>query len=440
MGFVAMGASSDNNMRVAVKYNMGSFMSQYRQRSGYAYLVWGVSLAFVLFQFFIQLSSGEMVTGLMKSFSLSAFGGGLLASAYYFVYVALQTPAGILMDRYGPRRLLSVGALVLVIGSVLFGSTHSLALAFLGRILMGAGSGFAFVGSLSLIGRWFPPQRFAVMVGMTETIGMLGVVVGSYLLAHVIASSGWRVSVLGMAVIALIITVLITLFVQDQPSHLPVKQKTELHPIWPELKLLIKKPLAWMNGIYGGLMFAIATVFVALWGIPFLRVEHHISLVSSAMVSDMLFLGAAVGSPMWGYLDARMKSRRPVMLAAPLVSLVLLLAIIYLPNLPLALVGALMFILGVACSTYILTIVIASEIVSNHARGTSLGFLNTLTVGSAPLLQPLVGWFLGLAAGSREAHTHVYSLAQYQDALFILPVMMIIAAIMAWHLPNRKIA
>ncbi len=78
------------------------------KKSHLAWLIWGVSAAFVLFQFFLQLSSGEMVGGLMKSFGLTALGGGVLASAYYYIYVALQTPAGMLMDRYGPRLLLSL--------------------------------------------------------------------------------------------------------------------------------------------------------------------------------------------------------------------------------------------------------------------------------------------------------------------------------------------
>ena len=73
-----------------------------------AWMVWFVSLCFVLFQFFLQLSSAEMIGGLMKSFSLNASGGSLLAGSYYYVYVLLQSPAGMMIDRYGPRRVLSV--------------------------------------------------------------------------------------------------------------------------------------------------------------------------------------------------------------------------------------------------------------------------------------------------------------------------------------------
>jgi len=127
--------------------------------SATAWLVWLVAASFVLFQFCIQLTSGEMVGGLMKSFSLSALGAGFLASSYYYIYVLLQTPAGMLMDRYGPRRLLSIGAAVMMLGSLLFASAHSLTFAILGRVFMGGGAAFAFVGSINLISRWFPAHQ-----------------------------------------------------------------------------------------------------------------------------------------------------------------------------------------------------------------------------------------------------------------------------------------
>ncbi|WP_309567576.1 MFS transporter [Coxiella-like endosymbiont] len=116
----------------------------------------------------------------MKSFSLSAFGGGILASSYYYIYVMLQTPAGLLIDRFGPRRLLSLGALICAFGCLLFGSAHLLIWAIIGRLLMGFGAAFAFVGSLNVIAKWFPPKRFVLMAAVAETIGMSGTLVGGF--------------------------------------------------------------------------------------------------------------------------------------------------------------------------------------------------------------------------------------------------------------------
>ena len=99
------------NQAVAAASGGASVRRNPPTRYAYGSVVWFTSLIFVLFQFFLQLSSAQIVTGLMQSFTLSAFGAGLLASMYYYVYVTLQIPSGMLVDRYGPRRLLTVGSL-----------------------------------------------------------------------------------------------------------------------------------------------------------------------------------------------------------------------------------------------------------------------------------------------------------------------------------------
>ncbi len=85
-----------------------------------------------------------------------------MASTYYYVYVALQVPAGVMIDRFGPRRLLTMGALICALGCFLFGSSHFLSVVIVGRLLMGTGAAFAFVGSLNVIGKWFRADQFAL--------------------------------------------------------------------------------------------------------------------------------------------------------------------------------------------------------------------------------------------------------------------------------------
>lgn len=85
-----------------------------------AWLIWAVSWSFLLFQFFLQLLSGEMIDGMMKSFSLTAFGGGVLTGVYYYIYVVLQIPAGVMIDYFGPRRLLAASAVIYAVGCFFF--------------------------------------------------------------------------------------------------------------------------------------------------------------------------------------------------------------------------------------------------------------------------------------------------------------------------------
>ncbi len=399
-----------------------------------AWIVWLASAAFLLFQFFLQLSSADIVTGLMKSFSLSAFGASVLASSYYYIYVTLQTPAGILIDRFGPRRLLTAGAFVCGFGCFLFSQAHHVTLAFPARLLMGTGGAFAFVGSLSLISRWFPIHRFAVMVAMAETVGMMGALFGGTLLAHLVAHFGWRACMAGAALIGVIISGLLWTIVRDNPpdtKHVPMLAGNFLGNI----KFLFKNKIAWMNGFYSGLMFSVQTVFVSLWGVPFIETAHHQSLTMAAFICNLLFVGVCIGGPVLAWLDSHFAWRRQVTVAGALVSFVLISLVIYLPQLPLWVVGLLLLLLGFSCSSYVLTFVIANEIAPGYMRSTSVGFVNMLSVSSAPLLQPLVGFLMAI---SSHDTTGQYSVGAFQIGLSILPLAFLISAYLARYLPLFK--
>src|SRR3989338_1805167 len=185
-----MPAVEDKNPEKTVENRSRPFLSgrtlgrARRRRVTLAWSVWIIAVIFVSFQFLLQLSSGEMISGLMRSFMLTAFGGAILTSSYYYIYTLLQVPAGMLIDRFGPRSVLSVGAAIVCIGSLLFAWSKVLWIALIARILMGTGASFAFVGCISLIAIWFPVKRFAMMTGIVETVGMLGTIFGTMWLAN----------------------------------------------------------------------------------------------------------------------------------------------------------------------------------------------------------------------------------------------------------------
>ncbi len=407
---------------------------------GMAWIVWGASAVFVLFQFSLQLSSGEIVSGLMKSFSLGALGAGILASTYYYVYLLLQAPAGMIVDRFGPRKVLTVAAIVCGTGTLLFGVSHSVAVAALGRMLMGAGAAFAFVGSLYLIGKWFPINKFAMMVGVAECIGMVGSLLGGIYMANVVGHLGWQSVMVLSSGLAALIAVLIWSLVRDEPyKNEAPKSIRPRGSFRRDLKQLMSDKLAWYSGIYSGLMFSVVTVFVALWGIPYLELAHHSTLIHATIACNMVFLGVAIGSPFMGWLDARVNRRRLLSYAA-LMTTVLVALVIYSPSMPLWLVGVLMLMTGATASAYVIPFAIAHELAAPFTRSAYMGFTNMLSMASAPILQPLVGMLISLAAIWAPVHAHGYSVMSYQVGLTIVPLMTLAASVLARWLPLRRMS
>ncbi len=406
-----------------------------------AYAVWCVSLSFVLFQFFIQLSSGQIVNGLMKSFSVTALGGGFLASAYYYIYVALQTPAGLVMGRYGPRKLLCGGAAVLMLGSFIFAAAPWLIIAFVGRLLMGLGAAFAFVGTMYITDKWFPRERFALMTGMVEMGGMLGTLVGIFWLAHYVETVGWRECMYFLGAVSGVLSIILGVVIRDMPANQrPLStQKKIKRRILPGLRVLIRMKIAWINALYSGIMFMIVTVFAALWGLPYIEQAHHLSLVQATFYCSLVYIGVAIFSPLLGYLDSIVVHRCYLMASLALLGFVCMLLVILFPNMPLPELAICMFLIGVAAAGYMLSFAVANEIAAMRIRTASIGFVNTLSVGTSPIFQPLVGLILYLLA----KHDHpfqikLYTVHEYQVSLMIIPACLAIAAWLALFIPSRK--
>ena len=415
-----------------------------RFRAIIAWLIWIVSLFFVLFQFAIQLSSGQILAGLQNSFGVSALGAGVIASTYYYVYVLLQTPAGIMMDRFGPRALLSVGAMVCALGCEVFAVSSSMYVAIFGRILMGMGAAFAFVGCAHLVSKWFPARRFAFMIGILEMMALLGSIFGGLILAYLVEHIGWRDSMMGAALIALVLGVFLAYIIRDMPAGPVVRRRLIIlkrqDRFINQLKSLLKRPLLWINGAYSGILFSVISVFVALWGIPFIMVAKHVSLVRATFITDIVAIGVACSCPVLGWLNPRIHCRRYIMSGFAACAAALFMVIIFFPHMSDILEYVLLFLIGICSSCYMLTFAIATELASVQAKGTSLGFTNTMSVGFAPILQPLIGGILHFVYRSHIHGTGLmsYDLHDYQLSLLVLPATLVIAAVLGFLIPERR--
>lgn len=405
------------------------------------WLMWSVTISFVFFQFFLQLSAGVMLTPLMRTFHLNAVDAGILAASFYFIYMLLQTPAGMLVDRYGPRRLLALGGFVCALGCLLFANSHSFHEAISARLLMGAGASFAFVSSLYLVGQWFPETRFAMMAGLAETIGMCGTLIGNVYLAHIIATVPWRKTMLFSSCIAALLGLFCYLIVRDKkPEENELANITTpqtFKDFFKDVMKIIKQFSLWMNGLYAGLLFCTVTVFAALWAIPYLRLAQGLSLPTVTFECAMLFIGIAVGSPIMGYLYPRLQHKRRFLSMLAIIAAIQTLIIIFIPKVSAINLSTQFFLLGAVCSCYVFNYSIANHAVPKHTRSTAIGFTNAICVGVTPLLQPFLGYVLHIISTPIiKDHLHHYHIHEYQMALLVIPGALLIAAVVAWIIPK----
>ncbi|MDP1602911.1 MAG: MFS transporter [Legionella sp.] len=391
--------------------------------------IWLVGVSFVLFQFFLQLSSGVVIGSIMDEMQLSALATGILSSAFYYVYTSLQIPVGLLFDIKSTRFLLTGAALICSVGCIFFAQSHSLFLLILSRLLIGGGAAFAFIGLSHLLRQHFPLTQFAFMIGLSETLGFLVTMLGMISLGLLINHWGWRAFINSSALAGLIIAALSWKFIP--PNVVPVSDISRRK----QLLIILTSGKLWVNGVFVGLSFTVITVFGAMWAIPFIQVKLGCSLKDASIIDSLLFCGAALSCPLFGYLAGRLSHRRFLMLFSCLTTALLIMVALFLPIQSAITMAVLMFFIGLCCGAYMLAYSISNELAPKNALSTCTGFINTLAMLSAPLMQPLVGYLLDLSASQPN---HVYQIGDYQLALVIIPAGLVIASGLVFLLPEKN--
>ncbi len=397
------------------------------------WLVWGLGCLFYFYEFLLQVSPGVMSNELMHDFSLTSQTLGMLSGIYFYSYTPMQIPGGVLMDRFGPHRLLTLATTICAVSTLAFGLTDSFLTACVARLMIGFGSAFAAVGAMKLASNWFPTQRFAFMTGLTVTIGMLGAIGGEGPLALFIDYFGWRQSMEILGAFGLFIALLILLIAKDTPknSKITVPHPTEENSLVASLLELIKNKQLWLVATYGGLMYMSTPVFCGLWGVPFLMYKLHLTKTIAANYVSLILVGWAIASPLWGLFSNRVGSRKLPMLIGAIGSLITSTLFIYATIQSGPLMEAILLAFGIFSAGFLPSFAAAKELCNKRYVATSLSFMNMMNMLGIALAQPLIGYILDHCwQGETLNHVRVYPIEAYHTALLILPAGILIALLL----------
>ena len=381
---------------------------------------------FFCYAFIQRVSPSVMTNELMRDFAVGGAALGSLSAFYFYAYASIQLPVGMLTDRFGPRKLMSVAAALCAVASLGFAFSDSLITASLGRALIGGTVAFAFVGTLAIAGYWFKPAQYAMLAGILQAVGMGGAIFGQAPLRQLVESIGWRGTMLVLAVVALLLSVLLFLLV---PHRSQVQTSVEPRNSGLKgLKSVASNGQTWLCAVIGFGTAATMLGFAGLWAVPWLSSVHGYSIAEAAGITSMLFLGWALFSPLVGWASDRMGRRNPILIVGVLIELIAFAIIIFFTPTSTAMLMALIFITGMGgCS---MTVCFSSVREHNDIAysSTSLGLMNMCIVGSGAVMQPLIGWLLDVNwAGVTADGARIYSATTYTTALSSLLVVNAIA-------------
>jgi len=381
---------------------------------------------FYLAGFYLRVSPAVMTTELMRDFGIGAGELGNFSAAYFYAYVLMQIPTGILVDTWGARKLLIGGSLAAAIGTLIFGATTNVALAWIGRAVVGGATAVGWVVTLKLATHWFPPQRFAMVTGVGLLMGNVGALFAQVPLRLLVEQFGWRAVVVGSATVLLAVGAAAWAFVANDPadrgfsSHAPSELQTKRHQRARDLLSGFSKIFGYRNTwliflAQGGIVGAVLS-FTGLWGPPYLRQRFNLSPTSAAAVCSVMIVCWAGASPISGYLSDRFQRRKPIYFGGAAVAALGWAMLFYVP-LSLAAFVVVAALTSIACGAVILGFAFAKESVPVRFLGTISGAINVGNMIGPTLLQPAIGWALDRQwSGAMAGGVRTYSSAAFQTA------------------------
>jgi predicted MFS family arabinose efflux permease len=245
-------------------------------------IVMTLATAYVASHFF-RASNVTIGLDLMHDLGIGPGALGALTGAFFFGFAAMQIPCGFFFDHFGPRRTV-VGMLILAtIGGIIFTMAPTWPMLLSGRVLMGAGFGVMLIGSMVVISRWFPPDRFSTLTAMVMSIGLLGNLAATTPLAWASEAVGWRAVFGAVVVFIALATIAVWLVVRDAPPGHPFLARTAESPremlqgLVEVLREPRLKPILALNFCNYACTFTVQ----GLWGGPFLREVHGLSPIEA---------------------------------------------------------------------------------------------------------------------------------------------------------------
>ena len=396
-----------------------------------ACVIWGLAALFYLGVFMLRAAPAVMTSELMRDFHIGGASLGNLSAFYFYAYVLMQIPVGVLTNSVGPRKLLTLGAFTAAFGTFLFGSAETFSMACIGRAILGGSTAVALLVALRLAAHWFPGKNFGMMSGVALFFGNLGAVVAQIPLRVAIENFTWRETILGSASIVFVFGVLCWLIVRDDPAEkgyrsyappaLQTSQKTTLAGAFRSMGSVFSYSNTWLILIaQGGLAGTILT-YTGLWGAPFLKARYGLSPREAASIATVMLLAFAAGCPVFGALSDKIGRRKPAYLIGALITALGWLAMFYIDGLSLSAFTVLAGIVGFATGSFIIGFPYGRESAPGKYMGTMTGAVNMGNMLGVVLLQPGIGLVLDRYwTGQLVNGAHVYNVAAFHAGFMLL--------------------
>ena len=345
------------------------------------------AILFILSQFW-RVSSAVIAGDLSRDLGLSPGSLGLLGGAFFYSFCLAQLPMGPLLDRYGPRVIMSALACIGAASAILFAFSQDPSTAILARAGIGVGMAAALMGSYKLFTILFPPHDFATVAGILISVGQLGCIGATVPLVWLSDALGWRVAFVFMGILTVIPGIVLYFVLRHEAKvpNLPV-----MRDFFIPLRTVLTSGRFWRIAPLGLASYGTLITAQGLWGGPYLMHVYGLSKAAAGSVLLAIPVGVICGSPLWGRFSDCLAKRKSPILFGQVAMLVVYSSLAIDLQLPCGLLVLQFWLLGVCFGSNNILYVHVKETFSLPMAGTALTGLNFFIILGAAVFQHLMG-------------------------------------------------
>lgn len=376
-----------------------------------AWTVWIITSVFYAYQYILRVMPSIMLSDIIQQFGIDTATFGQYSGVYYIGYSLLHLPVGILLDRYGPRKVMTGCIFLSVVGLIplLFANCWIYPIA--GRFIIGMGSSAAILGVFKIIRMTFSEKHFPRMLSLSVTIGLIGAIYGGAPLSYMRGAWGYHavIQVIALAGVALMI---LTYWI------VPNVKSTSQGSIKSNIKEVLSNGRVIWSCVFAGLMVGPLEGFADVWGTTFLKRVYLFNGSLAASLPSMIFVGMCFGSPVLSLIADKVGSYSATIIGAG-IAMVVSFSLLLMWHLSSGVIS-LSFVLVGVCSAYqILAIYKASTYVREEVAGLTTAVANMIIMIFGYAFHSIIGGIVQAMGGPTVSQALVRGVAVIPIALFL---------------------
>ncbi|MFC3909353.1 MFS transporter [Legionella dresdenensis] len=365
-----------------------------------AWVIWMIASLFYAYQYILRVMPNIMLNDIIQQFHIDTTVFGQYSGIYYIGYSLMHLPIGIMLDRFGPRKVMTGCILLTVIGllPILFASHWVYPV--IGRLLIGMGSSAAILGTFKIIRMIFAENRFTRMLSLSVTIGLIGAIYGGGPLSYMCSTLGYKPVVQIFAIFGSLLALVTYFTVPDLPGNSNSTIVADIKEVFTNKKVIFLCLCA-------GLMVGPLEGFADVWGSGFLHQVYGFDTTAASYLPSMIFVGMCFGAPALSFVAERHGNYLAVIFATALIMASVFFALVFkLLSMDSIIIS---FIVVGVCSAYqILAIYKASTYVSEQVAGLTTAVANMIIMSFGYAFHSTIGFVVDTFGGTTVTKAYVY--------------------------------